>query len=200
MSIPIPVLALDYAFHYGGDLGKEPHRFVATPHDFDPATSALSEAQNSTISYRFIHDLKYMVIYKTMFEYSKDPDDMKLWQLQHDEWAECTEESGSVSLRCLGCSALVIFNEWEAHRDACLGIEDKMMRAVMADMANEQSGNQDDRECWRMRSLRGSPVVDECDDDCQDDELVEAKESKRKSLGMRLCSALHFVGRKHSKD
>ncbi|KAK0229738.1 hypothetical protein EDD85DRAFT_939575 [Armillaria nabsnona] len=200
MSIHVPVLALNYAFHYGGDLGNEPHRFVTTLNDFDPATSALSEAQNSTISYRFIHEIRYLVIYKTMFEYSKDPEDMKIWQLQHDEWAECTEESGSVSLRCLGCSALVMFDKWEAHRDACLGIEDKMVRAVMADMVNEHPEDEDDRQCWRIRSLRGSPVTDEGDVEVQDDEFVEAHENKRKSLGMRLCSALHFIGRKHSKE
>ncbi|PBK61147.1 hypothetical protein ARMSODRAFT_1025876 [Armillaria solidipes] len=162
-------------------------RFVTTPSDFDPATSALSEAQNSTISYRFIHEIRYLVIYKTMFEYSKDP---KIWQLQHDEWAECTEESGSVSLRCLGCSAFVMFDAWEAHRDACQGIEDKMVRAVMADMVSEQPEDEDHRQCWRIRSLRGSPAAGEGDVEIQDDEFVEAHESKRKSLGMRLCSAL----------
>ncbi len=125
-----------------------------------------------------------------MFEYSKDPGDIRIWQLQHDEWAECTEESGLISLRCLGCSALVMFDKWGGASGRVSGIEDKMVRAVMADMVNEHPEDEDDRQCWRIRSLRGSPVAEEGDDEVQDDEFVEAHESKRKSLGMRLCSAL----------
>ncbi|KAK0199381.1 hypothetical protein DFS33DRAFT_1388707 [Desarmillaria ectypa] len=196
------VFGLQYAFHYGSDLGSEPHRFATPPSDFDPATSALTEAQNSTISYRYIHAIKLLVIYKTMFEYTKNPDEIKVWELEHDEWADCPEDSGSgsVSVRCLGCSALVVFDEWEAHRDACLGIEDKMLRAVMADIVHEPSEDEERRRCWTIRSLRGSLVVDAGNVDGQDDELVEARQSKRKSLGMRLCSALHFIGHKHSKE
>ncbi|KAK0460391.1 uncharacterized protein EV420DRAFT_1746715 [Desarmillaria tabescens] len=206
MSIPPFIFSLLYAFHYGNDLGSEPHRqrlptlFTSPPSDFDPTTSVLSSSQNSTISYRYIHDTKLLVIYKTMYEYAKDPTEIRIWQLQHDEWADChEEEEGEVSVRCLGCSELVVFDVWEAHRDGCSGIEDKMVRAVMADMVNEEEEEEERRRCWTIRSLRGSPVAENADADVeiQDDEVLQ---SKRRSLGMRLCSALHFIGNKHSKE
>ncbi|KAG7445433.1 uncharacterized protein BT62DRAFT_1007185 [Guyanagaster necrorhizus] len=191
---------MQYAFHYGGDLGEEPHRIATPPADFDPTTSALSPGQSHTIAYRFISSTNYLIIYKTMFEYTKDPGEMRIWQLENDEWADCTEDegSGSVSLRCLGCSTSVAFDAWEAHRDACLGIEDKMLRAVMADMLNEEESEGNRKRCSTIRSVRESVLLDAGYLEGQRDERGEAR--KRKSLGMRLCSGLHFIGLKHSKE